>query len=81
MTSPSPKRGRLETIPRIPPGDAHRLVADGNAVLVDTRDSRYFREAHAEGAISAPLDAIREDPTATPLKDLRADQSIILYCT
>lgn len=81
MTSPSPNRGNLEAIDRITPGDAHRLVVDGDAVLVDTRDSRYFGEAHAKGAISAPLDAISENPSATPLKDVDVDQAIILYCT
>ena len=81
VTSTSPDRGRLEAISRISPRDAHRLVAENGAVLVDTRDSRYFRETHAEGAISAPLDAIREDPSVTALKDVRADQAIILYCT
>lgn len=81
MSSPSPDRRSLEAISRISPGGAHRLINDGDAVLVDTRDPRYFREAHATGAISASLDAIEKDPSATPLKDVGADQSIILYCT
>lgn len=81
MSSPNPGRRSLEAISRISPGDAHRLINDGDAVLVDTRVPRYIREAHAKGAISAPLDAIRDDPSATPLKDMGVDQSIILYCT
>jgi rhodanese-related sulfurtransferase len=52
LNEPAVTRKTLETIDRIAPADAHRLVEDGEAVLVDTRHPRFYREAHAAGAIS-----------------------------
>ena len=62
-------------------GQANRLVKVGKAVLVDTRDPRYYEEAHAQPAISVPLDEFRGGSPPASLERVGADQTIILYCT
>ena len=70
----------LETIRRIAPADAHRLVQDGAAVLVDTRDAKFYRDTHAAGAISAPFGEIRRSPDHPALRSVPEGQTIVLYC-
>ena len=62
-----------DDVSRLSAGDARALIEAGRAVLVDTRDRRLYDNAHAEGALSAPLADI--DATALP-----ADRILILYC-
>lgn len=81
MSANAPSRSDLESIARASPAEANRLVEEGKAVLVDTRDLRYYEEAHAQGAISVPLDDFRGGPPPASLKGVAADQTIILYCT
>ena len=73
-------RGALETIPRIEPANARRLVEDGDAVLVDTRDPRFYAEAHATGAISVPFPELRRSPDHPAIRSLPEHQTIVLYC-
>jgi rhodanese-related sulfurtransferase len=81
MTTKAPNRRELGSIARVSPAEANRLVKDGKAVLVDTRDPRYYEEAHAQEAISVPLDDFRGGPSPASLKGVASDQTIILYCT
>lgn len=80
MNEPAVTRKTLETIRRTTPADAHRLVEDGEAVLVDTRHPRFYREAHAAGAISVPFEEIRRSPDHPALRSMPEGQTIILYC-
>jgi hydroxyacylglutathione hydrolase len=41
--------------PRVSVTEAHRLLRDGAAVLVDVREADEFRAGHAPGALHAPL--------------------------
>jgi len=52
-------RKDLEGIPRISPAEAREMVEAGRAVLVDTRDPRYYTDAHALGSISVPFAEVR----------------------
>jgi rhodanese-related sulfurtransferase len=73
-------RGDLEMIRRIDPADARRLVDEGRAVLVDTRDRRFYDEAHATGALSVPFAEIRRSPDHPALRTIPASRIIVLYC-
>jgi rhodanese-related sulfurtransferase len=81
MSRQSPSRRELDSIQRISRAEANRLVADRRAVLVDTRDRRFYAETHAQGAISIPLDQIQRDPRQPRLEAVPLEQTIILYCT
>jgi rhodanese-related sulfurtransferase len=80
MNEPGVTRKTLEVIRRISPADAHRLVEEGEAVLVDTRDRRFYEEAHAAGAISVPFGDIRRSPDHPALRSVPEGQTIVLYC-
>lgn len=74
-------RKDLESVPKIRPAEARRLVEEGRAVLVDTRDRRYYEETHATGAISVPFAEIRRSPDQPSLRSVPDGLRIILYCT
>ena len=80
MSEPGAPRKTLETIQRISPADARRLMEDGDAVLVDTRDRQFYRDAHAAGAISVPFSEIRRSPDHPALRSVPEGQMIVLYC-
>lgn len=40
---------------RVSVAEAHRLLRDGKAVLVDVREADEFRAGHAPGALHVPL--------------------------
>jgi rhodanese-related sulfurtransferase len=80
LIEPAVSRKTLETIRRIAPADAHRLVEGGEAVLVDTRHPWFYRDAHAAGAISVPFEAIRRSPDDPALRSVPEGQTIVLYC-
>jgi len=52
--SPEPQRVSVE--------EAHALVEQGQAVLLDARDRKLYDNAHIKGALSLPLALL----TATP---------------
>ena len=74
-------RRELSSIRRIGVAEAQALVEQGRAVLVDTRERRFFEEAHARNAISFPLADIERDPRRSDLRSIPQDRAIILYCT
>jgi len=59
---------------RIPVGEAHALVEQGEALLLDARDARLFDNAHIRGAVSLPL--ARVAPGALP----EHPGLLIFYC-
>ncbi|MGH2630782.1 MAG: rhodanese-like domain-containing protein [Actinomycetota bacterium] len=81
MSESQVARKDLEGIPRISPAQAKQLVDDGQAVLADTRDRRYYEEAHATGAISIPFSEIRRTPKHLELPSVSDGHMIIFYCT
>lgn len=56
---------------RVSATEAHRLLRDGDAVLVDVRETDEFRAGHAPGALHVPLSG------SLPLPDGR---DMILIC-
>lgn len=81
MNEPRMQRRELEPIRRLSADAARDLVERGRAVLVDTRDRRYYEEAHAVGAISIPFAEIRRSPLHPRLQSVPEDQQLVLYCT
>jgi rhodanese-related sulfurtransferase len=79
MGEPGVTRKTLETIHRISPADALRLMEDGVAVLVDTRDRQFYRDAHVAGAISVPFEEIRRSQDHPALRSVPEGQTIVLY--
>jgi len=80
MSDPRVTRKALETIRRIAPAQARRLVEKGDAVLVDTRDRQFYEEAHAAGALSVPFGEIRRSPNHPAIRSVPEGQTIVLYC-
>jgi rhodanese-related sulfurtransferase len=91
MTEPQPAGSVKElmaranaAVPKIAPDEARRLIADGNALVVDVRDSA---EIAASGklrgaiAVSRGMIEFRADP-AMPSHDkaFARDRPVILYC-
>jgi predicted sulfurtransferase len=61
---------------RIKPDEVARAVKEGRAVLVDIRDEEAYAEEHIRGAVSIPLEEIRERGP----KELPAAKLIVTYC-
>ena len=71
-------------VPRISAQEARTLVAQGNAVIVDVRDSAEVQQTgKAKGALHIPRGSLefRAD-TTTSYHDpnLKPDKTVILYC-
>ena len=62
--------------PRISAEEALKLVANGQAVVVDVRNKLAWDENHAEGALSVPSAEIGKR-----LAELPKDKLIVAYCT
>lgn len=61
---------------RINAADAREALTQGTAVLVDVRGAESYREEHAKGALSIPVNEI-----AARASELPKDKLIITYCT
>ena len=61
---------------RIDPAEAYALATSGEALIVDVRDRQSYDQAHAEGALSIPLDELPQR-----LGELPKELEIITYCT
>ena len=59
----------------IAPADAHTLVADGKAVLVDVREPNEWRGGHASPAKHIPLGWL-----AAKRDELPRDREILVIC-
>lgn len=60
---------------RITPAQAHRLLRDGTAVLVDVRDEGEFAAGHAPGAVHLPLSSLAGGSAGLP-----AGRAPVLIC-
>ncbi len=56
--------------------EVERLLAEGNAVLIEVMPEEEFRRSHIAGAVNIPLERIG----ATCRERYRTDQRLILYC-
>ena len=61
-------------VPRISPAEAYDQQQSGKALIIDVRDSQFYQEAHAAGALSLP-----EDEILTRMDELPTDKTLILY--
>lgn len=74
--APVAASGPYPSVARITPEEAHAMVQNGEALLVDVRDQAAFEAGHAAGALSLP-----ESEVAGRMSELPPDQMIITYCT
>jgi predicted sulfurtransferase len=73
-----PETGNIPypSVERIPPEEAHAMVQNGEALIVDVRDRAAFEAGHVAGALSLP-----EAELSDRLSELPRQQMIITYCT
>lgn len=67
-------RQRLGNIKDVDPGEATRLLNHENAIMVDMRTDREYRDGHIINAVHAPADG-----AAATLQKYR-DRPLIVYC-
>ncbi len=65
-------------VPRIPVDEAKAAVDSGAATLIDVRSVEAYKNGHAAGAISIPLEKFE---FSLQNLSLEKDQWIITYCT
>ena len=65
-----------EKMPRIIPEELKRLMAAGQAVVIDVRPSDEYRKGHIPGAINLPMQQIE----AGNYQNLPRDKRLISYC-
>ncbi|MFV1973389.1 MAG: rhodanese-like domain-containing protein [Thiohalobacterales bacterium] len=67
-------RHRLSKVKQLAPGEATRLLNHENAIMVDMRTDKDFRDGHIVNAVHAPA-----DNAASKLKKY-SDRPLIIYC-
>ena len=66
---------------RLPPADAHDLLAAGRAVLADVRDLPLYQNSHPRGAVSLPIATVPASSGRLPAGfSVPDDALLILYC-
>lgn len=68
-------RGALETLREVTWEEADRMAAEGDAVLVDVRQTTEWNEGHVEGARHVHLGYLRGRTDELP-----RDRPVLLYC-
>ena len=63
-------------IPRIKVSELVEAIKEGRAVVVDIRLAEDYEEEHIKGAVSIPLEEVRERGP----KELPTDKLIVTYC-
>lgn len=69
-------RRRFSNVREITPGEATRMLNHENAIMVDMRSDKEYRDGHIVNAIHTP--AVK-DGTSGKLEKYR-DRSLIVYC-
>lgn len=64
-------------MPRVRADELKRLVAAGQAVIVDVRSAEEYAQAHIQSAINLPVQQIESGQYPKPPRDKR----LISYCT
>jgi rhodanese-related sulfurtransferase len=63
------------------PADAAKLVAEGNAILIDVREPSEWAGGVVEGALLLPLSDLRGDREKWgPVLNTHRDKTLVLYC-
>ncbi|GAA4544013.1 rhodanese-like domain-containing protein [Streptomyces collinus] len=62
---------------RVTPEQAHRLVADGQAVLLDVRETQEWNAGHAPGALHLPLTQLM---AGAPLPTTVRGRRVVAIC-
>ncbi len=69
--------------PRVSQAEFKKLIASGNVVIVDTRNSDVYRIGHIPGAVLLPLEGLADFPPqySHDVGDLKASKKpIVAYC-
>ena len=69
-------RRRFSNVREITPGEATRMLNHENAIMVDMRSDKEYREGHIVNAMHTPAD---KNGTRGKLEKYR-DRSLIVYC-
>ncbi len=69
-----------DAVPRVEASVAHGRLKDGTAILIDTRGSEAYSEAHVSGALSMPVGVVEGD-VAGARRKLAPGKLAIFYCT
>lgn len=59
----------------VSPPEAERMARDGEAVLVDVRETGEWRQARIKGAVHLPLSRLQSS-----LDQLPSDKPVVFYC-
>ncbi|GCB50807.1 rhodanese-like domain-containing protein [Streptomyces sp. NL15-2K] len=62
---------------RLSPEQAHRQIADGQAVLLDVRETPEWNSGHAPGALHLPLSRLM---AGAPLPDAVQGRRVVTIC-
>ena len=69
-------QSRISGIKDVAPGEATRMINHDNAIMIDMRDDKDYREGHIVNAIHAPAGS---DSGSKKLEKYR-DKPVIVYC-
>lgn len=72
--SSNPNTFPYPNITRLSPAEAYNQQQAGMGVIIDVRDTPFYEEARAAGAISVP-----EDDLLAYIDELPTDKNLILY--
>jgi rhodanese-related sulfurtransferase len=83
MSLASPQPSAPHPVPEISPTDAHRLLGERGALLLDVREPDEYAAAHVDGARLLPLGQLQAALTpAAPavLDDLPRAETVVVIC-
>jgi len=69
-------QSRISGIQAVVPGEATRMINHDNAIMIDMREDKDYREGHIVNAIHAPASA---ESNNSKLEKYR-DKPVIVYC-
>jgi rhodanese-related sulfurtransferase len=69
-------QARISGIKAVAPGEATRMINHDNAIMIDMRDDKDYREGHIVNAVHAPAGSGND---AGKLEKYR-DKPVIVYC-
>jgi rhodanese-related sulfurtransferase len=68
-----------QRVTRIEPVELKKLLAKGQAVLVDVRSAQAYERGHLDGALSIPAAEI--EAKAAELRRRAGSRTVVLYCS
>jgi 3-mercaptopyruvate sulfurtransferase SseA len=74
---PNAPQSAEDKMPRVNVEDTKKLLADGQAILIDVRGTDSYNAIHIKGALDFPLAKMENGD----FKGLPKDKRIIAYCT